>query len=121
MQQCPFCSIDIDPAAAEVSAAETGKISQACSDASYLKIMAWALLTAFFVMFVPFLSLAGVAGLWFLRLAIPFMVIRWWIKYGSIKTGDRDFVRARKTAIVVSVIALLVAASAVTALAPIAN
>ena len=69
--------------------------------------MAWALLTFFLVMFIPFLGLAGIVGLWFLRIAIPVMVVRWWIKFGSIKTDDPDFARAKRAVIVVGIIALL--------------
>jgi endogenous inhibitor of DNA gyrase (YacG/DUF329 family) len=109
---CPFCSTPIDHAAAEAAAAETSRISQACSDASYLKIMAWTLLTFFVIRFVPFLYFAGFLGLWFLRIAIPVMLIRWWVKFGGIKTTDADFGRAKRAAIVVSVVAVLALASA---------
>jgi hypothetical protein len=36
------------------------------------------------------------------------MVIRWWIKYGRIKTVDPDFKSASKTAILVSVVSAIV-------------
>jgi hypothetical protein len=39
MQECPFCSAPIDRDAAELSAAATSRISEACSDASYFRIM----------------------------------------------------------------------------------
>jgi hypothetical protein len=107
MTECPFCKTAIDSTVAEVAAEATSRISQACSDASYLRIMAWALLTFFALIFVPLLSLLGVGGLWFLRLAIPFMVGRWWIKYGRIQTSDVDFKGAKRSAIVVSVVAVL--------------
>jgi hypothetical protein len=107
MQQCPFCSTLIDSASAEISAAATTKISQACSDASYLRVMAWAYVTFFLVLFIPFLGLAGAAGLWFLAIAIPVMVVRWWIKFGAIKTTDPDFARAKRTTIIVSIVAIL--------------
>jgi hypothetical protein len=113
MLECPFCSTPIDRAAAEDSAAATSRISQACSDASYLKVMAWSLLTFFFLMFIPFVSLAGVAGIWFLRIAIPVMVVRWWIKFGSIKTDDPDYSRAKRAAIVVGIVAVLALVSAI--------
>jgi hypothetical protein len=107
MTECPYCRTAIDAAAASRAAEETSKISQACSDASYLRIMAWALLTFFGLMFVPLLNLLGVAGLWFLRFAIPFMVIRWWIRFGKIRTADVDFRRAKQSVIVVSIVATL--------------
>jgi hypothetical protein len=105
MPQCPFCGTVIDHASAELSAAETSKISQACSDASYLKIMAWALIPSFLVLFVPLFTMAGVLALWFFRFAIPIMVIRWWYKFREIKTSDPDFAGARRAAVIVSVVA----------------
>ena len=113
VKECPFCSTPIDHAAAEASAAATSRISQACSDASYLKVMAWALLTFFLLAFVPFLGLAGAVGLWFLRVAIPVMVIRWWIKFGGIKTADPDFARAKRASVVVGIVGLLALASGI--------
>ena len=104
MSQCPFCATAIDHASAETASAETSRISQACSDASYLKIMAWALIPFFFLAFTPFLALAGAAGFWFLKVAIPVMVIRWWVKFAAIKTTDLDYPRARRSAITVGII-----------------
>ena len=48
-----------------------------------------------------------VIGLIFVTYALPVMCIRWWVKYGSIKTDDADFPRARLTAIIVTAIAFL--------------
>ena len=108
VQQCPFCSVLIDHAAAEQSAAATSKISQACSDASYLKIMLGVLVPFTATIFFPFLGLAGLVGLVFIKYAVPVMAIRWWIKYGRIKSTDPDLKNARKTAAFVSVVSLLV-------------
>lgn len=109
VQQCPFCGAPIDHAAAEASAAETARISSAVSDASYLRTMLFLLLPFFGIMFLPFLSLLGIVGLWFLKIAIPVMCIRWWIKYRGIRTTDPDFFTARRNAILVSGVWLLVA------------
>jgi hypothetical protein len=108
MQQCTFCSTPIDHIAAEAAAEATAKISQACSDASYLKIMLGILIPFGATIFFPFLGLAGLVGFVFIKYAVPFMVIRWWIKYGSIKTTDPDFKSARKAAIFVSVVSAIV-------------
>jgi len=98
MKQCAFCSTPIDATAAQASAEATSKISRACSDASYLKIMAGAALGFFGLRFVPLLMHIGWLGFNFLAIAIPFMSIRWWIKYGRIKTSDPDFVQAKLSA-----------------------
>ena len=108
MQTCPFCSAPIDRAAAEISAAETSRISQACSDASYLKIMLGILIPFGVVIFFPFLGLFGLVGFVFIKYALPVMIVRWWIKYGRIKTTDPDFRNARGTVIWVSAVSFLV-------------
>lgn len=108
VQRCPFCSTPIDPAAAKLSAAETSNISQACSDASYLKVMLGVLLPFGAAIFFPFFGLFALVGFIFIKYALPVMLIRWWIKYGRIKTPDPDFRTARNTATGVSVSTALV-------------
>jgi hypothetical protein len=93
---------------AEQSAAATSRISQACSDASYLKIMLGVLIPFGVLIFFPFLGLAGLVGFVFLKYAVPVMTIRWWVKYGRLKTTDSDFSKARGTVILVSAISFLV-------------
>jgi hypothetical protein len=98
MQTCAFCSASIDTAAAIESAAETSRISHACSDASYLKIMCGTAIAFFFLRFVPLVMHIGWFGLTFLQVAVPVMTIRWWFKYGSIRTNDPDYAQARLSA-----------------------
>jgi hypothetical protein len=105
MEHCSFCGEPIDNAAAEQAAAATSRVSAAVSDASYLKVMAWAILSFFFVMFIPFMGLVGSTGLIFVSYALPVMCIRWWVKYGGIRTEDSDYPGARKIAIVITLIA----------------
>ncbi|MCL2660935.1 MAG: DUF5305 domain-containing protein [Acidobacteriaceae bacterium] len=112
MQSCPFCGAAIDHAAAEVSAAETSRISRACSDASYLRIMLVALIPFAVLIFLPFLSLLGLIGFIFVKYAVVVMTIRWWIKYGRLKSRDTDLLGARERTIVVGVISLIVLAVA---------
>lgn len=108
LQECPFCSSPIDLAAAEQSAVTTSKISQACSDASYLKIMLGILIPFGVLIFFPFLGLAGIVGFVFIKYAVPIMTIRWWVKYSRLKTTDSDFRSARNTVILVSAISFIV-------------
>ena len=108
MQQCPFCSTTIDRASAEASAAETSRISQACSDASYLRIMLGIMLPFAGLAFFPFLGLAGLVGFVFMKYATVVKAVVWWVRYGRLKTTDPDFRKARTTAIWVSAVSLLV-------------
>jgi hypothetical protein len=82
--------------------------SQACSDASYLKIMLGILIPFGVLIFFPFLGLFGLVGFVFIKYALPVMIVRWWIKYGRIKTTDPDFRNARGTVIWVSAVSFLV-------------
>jgi hypothetical protein len=98
MAACPFCSAPVDQDAADLSAAAFAKVNQACSDASYLKIMVGSALAFFLLKFSFFLTLLGVVGFRFLEVAVPVMVIRWFVKFGALRSDDPDFIRARSTA-----------------------
>ena len=106
-KQCRFCSALIDPVAAEAAAEKMARINQACSDASFLRTMAISILVFLGLMFVPFLTWLGVCGYYFLMFAVPFMAIRWWIKFHGIQADDPDFRRAKIAVIVVSVLGAL--------------
>jgi len=94
---CRFCGQPVDHEAALKAAELLSKINQAVSDASYMKSCALALPVFFVLRYVIFLSGLGGIGFVGLSIAIPIWALRWWLKYGSIKSGDEEFVRARKT------------------------
>ena len=102
-QLCRFCSATIDAGAAEAAAEAMAKVNQACSDASYLKVMALAILVSFALSFAPIVGFLGYCGLIFLLFAVPVMVVRWWVKFGKIQSNEADFSRARGTVIAISV------------------
>ncbi len=105
--QCRFCSAVIDPSVAEAATEKMARLNQACSDASFLRTTAISILAFFGVIFIPFMTWLGLCGYYFLMFAVPFMTIRWWVKFGSLRADDRDFKRARTTVIVISVLCLL--------------
>ena len=78
------------------------RVNQSCSDASYLKVMAIAILVAFVLSFAPFVGFPGYWGSIFLLFAVPVMLVRWWVKFGSLQTNESDFSRARGTVIAIS-------------------
>ena len=106
-QQCRFCSAAIDPGAAEAAADVMARVNRACSDASYLKVMGVSVLVFLVLIFVPFAGLLGIAGYYFLVFATPVMAVRWWVRFGRIETEDRDFGRAKRTAIIVGALVSL--------------
>lgn len=94
--QCPYCSAPIDRNAAEAAADLTSKVSQACSDASYIRILAGSIIAFFFLFLVPFLGIVGVVGYYVLLVLVPVMAIRWLVRYASVRTQDGDFRRAKR-------------------------
>jgi len=105
--QCRFCSAPVDPEAAQAAAEKMAKLNQACSDASYLRTAAISIFVFFGVMFIPFMGLLGLAGYYFLLVAVPVLAIRWWVKFGGIQADDSDFRRARITVIVISILIVI--------------
>jgi hypothetical protein len=73
-----------------------------------LKVMLGILIPFGALIFFPFLGLAGLIGFVFIKYAVPVMAIRWWVKYGRIKTTDPDFRRARGIVIQVNAISLII-------------
>ncbi|MGA2217971.1 MAG: hypothetical protein ABSG51_07785 [Terracidiphilus sp.] len=96
-ETCRFCGQPVDREAAVKAAELLSKVNQAVSDASYMKSCALALPLFFVLRYVIFLSGLGGIGFLVLSIGIPVWALRWWLKYGSIKADDSDFVRARKT------------------------
>jgi hypothetical protein len=103
MAQCSFCSAVLDHDAGVAAAEAFSKLNQAYSDASYVKIMAGTALTFFMFRFIPLASIFGNFGFFFLELAIPVMGIRWWVKYGSIKTDEAAFPAVRRTTLLIGI------------------
>jgi hypothetical protein len=102
--QCRFCSATIDPADAEVAAAQMARINRACSDASYLKIAALCIPALLLFGFIPFMGLPVVVGVIFLEIAIPIWILLWCFRFLRVKSDDPDFRSAKRTVIVVGII-----------------
>ena len=87
MRFCRYCSSPIDPQAAEAAANVQEKVNHACSDANYLNMVAGINIVC--VLF----------GRLFLFASFPiltYMLFRWRVKYGRLKTLDPDYERAKK-------------------------
>jgi hypothetical protein len=96
MTQCPYCSAVVDPRTAEAAAELTSRVSRACNDASYVRILAGSLVGFFFLALVPFMGLVGFAGYYVLLLLVPILAIRWWLRYSSLQSDDHDYSRAKR-------------------------
>jgi len=103
-KQCRFCSAPIDAGAAERAAKTLARVNQACSDASFMRTAAVALLVFFGMLFIPLVSWYGTWGCLILFAAVLVMVVRWWLRFWNIESDDDDFVRSRRTVGVVTLL-----------------
>jgi hypothetical protein len=111
LTQCPYCSAPVDAQAAEAAAEVTSKVSQACSDASYVRILAGSLIGFWLLAFVPFMGLVGLVGYYVLLVLVPVLAIRWWVRFSSLRSEDPDYRRAKRNvgiALVIWVVFLLI-------------
>jgi hypothetical protein len=95
MAKCRYCGGSIDPQAAQTAAELTSRVSKACNDASYLRILAGSMVAFFFLRFVPFAGILGLVGNCVLTGLVPVLAIRWGIRYGKLRSPDRELRKAR--------------------------
>ncbi|MBV8632733.1 MAG: hypothetical protein JOZ83_17545 [Silvibacterium sp.] len=100
LSQCPYCSAPIDRQAAEAAATLTTKVSEACNDASYVRILAGSLIVFFFLALVPFMGLIGTVGYYGLLALVPVLIIRWWVRFFSLRSDDPDYRRAKRNVVI---------------------
>jgi hypothetical protein len=70
------------------------RVNQACSDASYLEIAFVCGLVFLAMALVPFMGLLGIAGYYFLLIAIPVWTIRWCFCCGPPMSSPGTFIRS---------------------------
>jgi NO-binding membrane sensor protein with MHYT domain len=107
MTQCRYCSTPVDPAVAAMIAERQEKTNRACSDASYLKTAAIAMMVFLGLSFIPFIPLVY-WGFVITFVAVLVLFIMWQVRFGALVTSDPDYQRARRSkniALVVLIIA----------------
>ncbi len=96
MKQCPFCSVQVDPALVALMAERQEKANHAYNDASFLKIAAIAMFVFLGISLIPFLGLVYY-GFLITFIVVLFLLIRWQLRYGSLLTSDKDYQTAKKS------------------------
>lgn len=96
MTQCRFCSTPIDPGVAAMIAERQDKANQACSDASFLRTAAVAMFVFLGVSMFPFLPVVY-WGFVITFIVVIVLLIRWQVRFGSLKTNDPDYQQARRS------------------------
>lgn len=104
MSNCPYCGVAINFEAASAAADNQAKVAKACSDASYLKIMARAQVAFFLISWIPIIGGFAGWGFLFLLIVLPVLLVRWWVKYRNLQTADSDYKKAKRDTIIASVV-----------------
>jgi hypothetical protein len=71
------------------------QVNDACNHAKIIRHMAAVMWVLFLVSLLPFLA-AGRIGSFAFLFIIPVSLVLWQIKYGSLKTADPDFQKAKR-------------------------
>ena len=91
--KCRFCSTLIDRQTAEAAANVQGQVNEACNHAKWVRNMAGAMWVLLVISFILTVGTFGVLAFFFL---IPVYVVYWQVKFGSLKTVDPDYQKAKR-------------------------
>jgi hypothetical protein len=86
-ERCRFCSIVIDQQAATAAADLMDRVNLACSEAEDIRALCSWHRSA---LDLPFVKRRGVE-----IYLVPFLLIRWWIRFGSLTIEDEDLMQAK--------------------------
>ncbi|MEO7507027.1 MAG: hypothetical protein ABIZ95_07320 [Pyrinomonadaceae bacterium] len=99
-RECRFCSHPIDAETALRVASEQERINQACNDASHVRNLAGVTLIMTVLFNLISLGISGPIALVILNFSTVGLVIRWEVKYASIRTLDPDFAVAKRNRLI---------------------
>ncbi|MBC7909215.1 MAG: hypothetical protein H7Y30_01865 [Pyrinomonadaceae bacterium] len=91
--KCRFCDAPLDRQVAEVAAEVQEKVNEACNHAKWIRNMAGAM---WILLLISFIFTAGTAGVFAFFFLIPLYLIFWQFKFGSLKTVDPDYQKAKR-------------------------
>src|SRR5436305_332863 len=96
MTVCKFCSVELDSNLVSGLVENQEKVNAAYNAASSLRTLAGAMWLLFALSFIPFVGFFASLGFYGIVIAIPILLIVWYVKYGNLKTTDAEFKDAKK-------------------------
>lgn len=99
LTNCEYCGAVISLEAEKVSEDAQSKVASARNDSYFLKLMARALAVSFIAMTFSIFSRMALASFLILLVAVPLMLVRWWVKYRGLQTEEHGYKMARLSAI----------------------
>jgi len=101
-ETCRFCSTPVDHEVASLGAELQTRVNTACNHAKLLRNSAGVMWIFFLLGLLPFMPFGwGFTALFFV---IPVWLVYWQVKFGSLKTKDADYKRARRDRLVALII-----------------
>jgi hypothetical protein len=107
MEKCRYCGVTIDPSIATAAVKTQEKVNRACNDASLIRNFAGVMWVGFFLRFIPFIGIGGLALMLMGLFLVPIRLIYWQARYGGIITADVDYKRAKRNWIMALVLWVL--------------
>ncbi len=104
LTNCRYCGAVLGDENATSAEDAQSNIAHACRDGKFLKLMSRALAVCFIALTFSIFSKLALAGFLILLVAMPILLIRWWIKYRSLQTEDQDYQEAKRETIMLAVI-----------------
>ncbi len=98
MTSCRYCSIPLDIQTVSSAISNQDTANNAYNAASNVRILAGAMVTLFFLGFIPFIGFIFSIIHEVTFLSVPLLLLSWLIRYGSMKTTDPSYKEAKNTA-----------------------
>jgi hypothetical protein len=95
MEKCRYCSAPLDKKEVAEVVAKQEKLNNAFSSANSLRLATGGLPTFALVSFAPFLGFFAGIGFLAMLIILPFLLIYWQIKYGTLITADKEYKLAK--------------------------
>lgn len=103
LTNCRYCGAVVSIEAAPVEDEAKSKIADARRDGFFLTTMARALAVCFIALTFSIFSKQALAGFLILLVALPLMLILWWVKYGRLQIEEHSYKTARLSTIMATV------------------
>ena len=95
VKRCRFCSLALDGRVAAQGADLQKRVNTACNQAKMLRYVAGAMWTFFLLALIPFL-MPLVWASYVMFFVVPVWLVYWKVKFGTLQTDDKDYVRATR-------------------------
>lgn len=99
LTNCRYCGAVITVENAPVEETAQSKLAQASRDGSFLKLLSRALVVCFLALTFSIFSKLALAGFLLLLVAVPILLVHWWVKHGRLQSEEQVYYTAKRNAV----------------------